>query len=163
MKKFAFRLERVQSIRHLEVRVARVALAHAVEHLTRCDGRMASIDAMVEECRRQEGDSSPSAALARGLLRGLDRARGRAVAARNSAEQQVAAARGIWLQRRSSAAAVDKLHDTRFESWRAAVAAAEQSELEESVRLTKSAARGRGGLLANAGEAPRSDARGGDR
>jgi flagellar export protein FliJ len=142
MRKFVFRLHKVQSLRHQEVKLARLALAAANGRLRQCDDRPAAIEQMAAECRQDE-HGAPTAALAQGLLRGLETARARAAAARTAAERTVDGARAAWLQRRSAAAAVDKLRQAREQIWRQEVMAAEQAEIEEGARAVAARRRAR--------------------
>lgn len=119
--------------------MARLSLAETVRRLTNCDEQLARIEEMAQECWREARDPSPTAALATGILRGLESARTRALDTRSVAERQVASAQALWVQRRTAAAAIDKLHDARRQAWEEAVAAAERIETEEIARLGRMA------------------------
>jgi len=134
VKRFRFRLEKVRGLRRQEADAARLRLADAVNRLAACDADRARVEAMLAECRQEASAPSAAAALARGLQRGLEARMHRLAAARADAEQRVAAARAGWLQRRSAAAALDKLYEARRRAWQSLLAAAEQAELEAAAR-----------------------------
>jgi hypothetical protein len=142
VRRFRFRLRKLQALRRQEADVARRALAQAVAAVSHCDQRIAVIETLSAECAPAGGrrDVEP---LAAGMRRGLETARARAQQARAAAAAQLARARAAYLERRSAGLAIDKLHQARRASWAAEVAASERSELEESARLVRDAARRR--------------------
>ena len=141
MRRFKFRLARVQSLRRQEADVARRALVAAAAALAHCDERIAAIEQMAIECRTETAAASKAQALAAGMLRGLDGARARALRARAVADQQANIARAAFVQRRAAAEAIDRLHANKHAVWRTAVAKAERDELEELARLSRSVRR----------------------
>ena len=144
MKKFAFRLRKVRSLRHQEVGAARLNLADAVHRLALCDERIAAMNALAEEYRQETATTSATAPLARALLRGVESAAIAAAAARTTAERAVVETRAVWLRRRTASAAIDKLYAVRHEAWQRTVAASEQGELEEAARFGRLIAERRG-------------------
>ncbi len=139
MKRFKFRLQRVLAWRRQDADAARRVLVAAVTGLNRCDERIAVIDRLAMECRQESASRSPAQALAAGMLVGLDTARGRAQRARAAADKQVALARTMFLQRRSAAEAITKLHTQKRTAWQTTIDAAERAELEELSRLARHA------------------------
>ncbi|MEZ5967097.1 MAG: hypothetical protein R3F56_24885 [Planctomycetota bacterium] len=144
MKKFAFRLRKIRALRHQQEDSARLALAGAVTRLSQAETRLAGMAAVAEECRGQANAAPAVAVLATALLRGLERAAVRARTDRDAAAIGVAEARETWRQRRTAAAAMDKMYEARRRTWQLEVSRAEQGELEESARIARLLARRRG-------------------
>lgn len=139
MKRFKFRLRRLQAVRKQEADAARRVLVEATAGLVRCEQRISTIDQLAAECRHESVATSPVQALAAGMLRGLDSARGRAQRMLALAERQVNVARTTFVERRAASEAIIKLHAAKRGAWQASIAAAERAELEEMSRLARHA------------------------
>jgi colicin import membrane protein len=138
MRRFRFRLQRVQAWRQQEAQAARRVLLEAVAAHTQCEERVAQIDQLAAQCQAAAQEQA-TAALATGMLRGLETARARAARARAHAANQVDGARAVFAQRRAAAEAIAKLHEQQRAAWQHTMATAERDELEELARLARHA------------------------
>jgi flagellar export protein FliJ len=140
VKRFKFRLAKVQSLRQQEEKVARRGLATALAAVDKCDQQLGSIEALVAQCTASTAPGSAMANMARGLMRGLEVARARTQRSKQQAEQQLDTARGIYTQRRAAARAIGNLRERTLDTWRRAVLAGERDEAEELARLARDSA-----------------------
>lgn len=143
MKRFKFRLAKVQSLRQQEEKVARRGLATALAAVDKCDQQLGSIEALVAQCTASSVPGSATANMARGLMRGLEVARARTQRSKQQAVQQLDAARGVYAQRRAAARAIGNLRERALDTWRRAVLVGERDEAEELARLARDSAQRR--------------------
>ena len=132
MRRFHFPLERLLRLRRQRERVARRELAVATAELGRLSDKQAALTSLIEHCRVEAGRAAP---LARGLERGLARARTQVTAQLATAEIAADRIRRSYTDRRRDLRALDRLRSRRFEAWRVTALAADQAEIEEVSRL----------------------------
>ncbi len=133
MRRFRFRLAKVLKLRAHGERAARRRLAETLSVLTVLTEEMRSLELNLAACR-EDGVAGSASALAHALEAGLVRRRHHVARRMELAVQHVHAARRAYQDARVDHRAMSNLRSRLLESWRRAVEAQEQAELDEMAR-----------------------------
>jgi flagellar export protein FliJ len=134
MKRFRFDLARVLRLRQQQERAARLAMARDLSALHSLEEAQRQIDASLSTCT-ESGLGRHMVQLTRALETGLLAVRRRLGRDISGAEVRLERTRADYQNRRRDLMALDRLHEHRYQAWREAVQAAEQSDLDEMARV----------------------------
>ncbi|MCA8943642.1 MAG: flagellar FliJ family protein [Planctomycetes bacterium] len=132
MKRFRFRLEKLERLRHHREKLARRELASRIAELSALDDELATVGANLSVCRDDDRHAgSLGVALARGLVAVQRRLNDR----RMRLAEQVEAARATYAERRKDYRTLENLHERARAEWSEEVRRAEQQEMDEIARV----------------------------
>lgn len=132
MKRFRFRLEKLERLRHHREKLARRELAQRIVELSALDDELATVDANLVVCRDDDRSAgSLGAAIARGLVAVRHRLAGR----REKCVARVEAARSAYTERRKDYRTLANLHERARVEWSDEARRVEQREMDEIARI----------------------------
>ena len=132
MKRFRFRLEKLERLRHHREKIARRELASRVAALSAVDEELATVAQNLVVCR---DDDRHANSLGEAMARGLLARQSRLFAKREELEQDVETARQAYAERRRDYKTLQNLRERAVEAWQAETRREEQHEMDEVARL----------------------------
>ena len=133
MRRFRFRLQKVQNLRRHQERAAKLVMAEAMASLSALTDHAAQIDRNIAAC--EEPSTSSASPLAFALQRGLMATRRRLQQGIDQAQAVVDRTRDSYTECRRALKSLTSLHERRREAWENEVRAAEQAEFDEIARV----------------------------